>query len=84
MPWAARNSNPVDEAFLTKHGVLLGQLLWSRGLQNDREIEIFLNPRLDSILPPDLMSDMQRAARRVADAVINNECLCIYGDYDMD
>lgn len=45
----------------------------------------FLSPTLKSLLPdPFHFIDMEKAASRLADAVINGEKIAIFGDYDVD
>jgi single-stranded-DNA-specific exonuclease len=45
----------------------------------------FLNPRLREALPdPNGMRDMDRAARRLAQAIADNEAVALFGDYDVD
>ncbi|MBT6093367.1 MAG: single-stranded-DNA-specific exonuclease RecJ [Rhodospirillaceae bacterium] len=45
----------------------------------------FLNPTLRELLPnPSQLSDMDRAAERVASAIIQSEKIGIFGDYDVD
>lgn len=44
-----------------------------------------LFPEFESTLhDPFLMKDMQKAVERVVQAILNNETICIYGDYDCD
>lgn len=44
----------------------------------------YLSPSLKSLNNPFLIKDMDKAVKRVADAIKNNETICIYGDYDVD
>lgn len=60
------------------------QLLLSRGVAAD-ELEQHRNPRLAGFLPdPAIFKDMERAAERIAEAVLAQETVTIYGDYDVD
>lgn len=44
-----------------------------------------LFPEFESTLhDPFLMKDMQKAVERVVQAILNNETICVYGDYDCD
>mgnify|MGYP002735217953 CR=1 FL=1 len=66
-----------DEAIVT-------QLLLSRGVSPD-DLERHRRPTLRDFLPdPSLFRDMDEAARRLADAILRNEKITIYGDYDVD
>ena len=63
---------------------VVGRVLQARGVPSD-EVERFLNPRLKTALPDPLgLKDMERAAARLADAVVNGEAVAVFGDYDVD
>lgn len=64
---------------------LLSRLLFNRGLLDKRETEIFLNGDYDAGLnSPFLFKDMEKAVKRIWQAILNKEKICIYGDYDAD
>ncbi|MBO5285149.1 MAG: single-stranded-DNA-specific exonuclease RecJ [Alphaproteobacteria bacterium] len=45
----------------------------------------FLNPKLATLTPdPSILKDMDKAAERIAEAVINHQKIAIIGDYDVD
>lgn len=63
---------------------LVARLLQARGVTAEAAAG-FLNPTLKADLPdPSLVRDMDRAADRLADAVIAGEGIAIFGDYDVD
>lgn len=63
---------------------LVAQLLLARGVPAD-DLERHRNPSLRSFLPdPSLFKDMDVAAERLAQAVLTNETVTVYGDYDVD
>ena len=63
---------------------LVTQLLLARGVAHD-DIERHRNPSLRAFLPdPSIFQDMDKAASRLADAVIADEAITVYGDYDVD
>ncbi len=63
---------------------LAARVLVSRGFDAETS-EDFLTPTLKSLLPdPFHFIDMEKAASRVAAAVINGEKIAIFGDYDVD
>ena len=63
---------------------LVTQLLLSRGVHRN-DLERHRKPTLRSFLPdPSIFRDMDTAAQRLADAVLRQETICIYGDYDVD
>jgi single-stranded-DNA-specific exonuclease len=64
--------------------VLVSRVLVGRGIADD-EAESFLNPTLRALLPdPSHLLDMERAAERLAGAVMAGESIGIFGDYDVD
>jgi len=63
---------------------IVTQLLLSRGVDRD-DLDRHLRPSLRAFLPdPSEFRDMDRAAQRLAEAVLTNETVTIYGDYDVD
>jgi single-stranded-DNA-specific exonuclease len=63
---------------------LVTQLLLSRGVARE-DLERHRNPTLRSFLPdPSEFRDMDIAAERLVQAVLTNEAVTIYGDYDVD
>ena len=64
---------------------LVKKILAGRGICTDEDIKKFLNPSIKEYMPdPSVLTDMDVAARIIADAVENNEKIAIYGDYDVD
>ncbi len=60
-------------------------LLTKRGIQNEKDIETFLNPSYEEGLhDPFLMKGMERAVVRFLDALSHNEHIVIFTDYDTD
>ncbi len=60
------------------------QLLLSRGVTRE-DLDKHRQPNLRGFLPdPSAFADMDRAAERIAEAVIAREPLTVYGDYDVD
>ncbi len=63
---------------------IVHKLLVSRGVAPD-DIERYRRPTLRAFLPdPAIFQDMAVAAERIAQAVLSNETITIYGDYDVD
>jgi len=80
----------VDErlvaAIVREHDLpeIIARVLVARGIAID-SVEDFLNPTLRNYLPdPSHLLDMDKAAKRVADAVTSKEKIAIFGDYDVD
>lgn len=66
------------------HDDLVAQLLLARGCPPD-EVEAHRTPSIRGFMPdPSIFRDMDRAAARLADAVIAGESVAIFGDYDVD
>ncbi len=62
----------------------VAELMVKKGLYTVEEVELFLNSSLKSLRNPFELQDMEKAAERMAKAVMNHERICIYGDYDVD
>ena len=60
------------------------QLLVNRGCRTPEEARSFLSKEEEMLHDPFLMKDMDKAARRIADAVGSGEKTVIFGDYDVD
>ena len=64
---------------------LIKNILQSRGIVSDNEIERFLNPSIKEYMPdPFVLQDMDRAVSVISDAVCAGDKIAIYGDYDVD
>jgi single-stranded-DNA-specific exonuclease len=63
---------------------IVGRVLAARDVSLDDAAD-FLAPTLRALLPdPALLRDMPAAASRLADAVRRQECVAVFGDYDVD
>jgi single-stranded-DNA-specific exonuclease len=63
---------------------LMGRLLAARGV-SVADAPVFLDPTLRALLPdPSSIIDMDSAATRLADAVMGEEAVGVFGDYDVD
>ena len=70
---------------LSQYDDLTSALLARRGVLTKVDAERFLNPSYDLHLhDPLLMTDMPKAARRFADAIISEERIAVWSDYDCD
>ena len=63
---------------------IIATLLVERGITSFDEARCFFRPSLDQIHNPFLMKDMDRAIRRIDEAISRGERIMIYGDYDVD
>lgn len=63
---------------------LLARILAGRGVALE-EVENFLDPTIRKLMPdPNVLTEMDRACARIADAVQHSEDIAIIGDYDVD
>jgi single-stranded-DNA-specific exonuclease len=59
-------------------------ILLQRQIDTFDKAKAFFRPSLNDLYPPTLMCDMVAAVERLHKAIINNEKILIYGDYDVD
>lgn len=81
---------PADEGTATAisqhHGLpdIMGRILAARGVARDG-VPQFLSPTLKDLMPdPSTVRDMDKAAARLASAILAKEPVAIFGDYDVD
>jgi len=78
----ARTAEGIAQAFNLPE--LVARVLVARGIGFD-DVEEFLNPTLKAQLPdPATLQDMEKAAARIAQAIMHNEKIAVFGDYDVD
>ena len=84
-PLTNDQKNKKDELAkeLNLHPVLV-ELLIKRGIETKEEAIGFLYPKLGELHDPFLLPDMDKAIRRIEQALGNKERILIYGDYDVD
>lgn len=82
--------SPIDtrlaEGISQAYGLpdIVGRLLVARGIAFDA-VQNFLNPAIKTQLPdPSCLKDMDKAAERIADALMRGEKVAVFGDYDVD
>jgi single-stranded-DNA-specific exonuclease len=79
-PWRWRR--PPDESI--GMDALIDELLLARGVERE-DLARHRDPRIRDFLPdPSCFQDMEKGAKRLADAVQKNEKIAIFGDYDVD
>ncbi|AHE55721.1 single-stranded-DNA-specific exonuclease RecJ [Sphingomonas sanxanigenens] len=80
--WRARAADAREDAMGSDD--LVTQLLLARGCPPDA-LEAHRTPSIRAFMPdPSIFRDMDRAAGRLADAVIAGEPVTVFGDYDVD
>nr|WP_330408564.1 single-stranded-DNA-specific exonuclease RecJ [Romboutsia weinsteinii] len=85
--WTLKHTGNVEENELSKKLKIspeISQILKNRGINSEKDSEIFMNPSLEYLRDPFLMKDMKKAVDRIQRAIKNNEKIWIYGDYDVD
>ncbi len=76
------NSTYIKENFLLDE--ITSKLLSIRNIKKE-DINSFLNPSIKNLLPnPNNLLDMEKSTSRTFDAILNNEKIGIFGDYDVD
>lgn len=63
---------------------ILANLLAQREVSTYKEAEAYFRPKLENLLDPFLMKDMDKAVERIFRAIRHNEKILVYGDYDVD
>lgn len=81
---------PVDEQLVARLAATLrvrpatARCLVARGVQDPRDAQSFVDPRLAALRPPAGLAGLPAAVGRIADAVVRGERIGVFGDYDVD
>lgn len=62
----------------------VSEALIRRGVHTEGDLTTYFDSPLNNLLNPFGLMDMDRAVERIYAAILNNEKICIYGDYDVD
>ena len=85
--WILKKYNQEDSIFIKETFSLdeiTSKLLSIRKIKKE-EIHSFLNPSIKNFLPnPNNLIDMDKSTLRTVKAILNNEKIGIFGDYDVD
>lgn len=66
-------------------GDLIHNILANRGIVGDDNVNLFLNPSIKEYMPdPYVLTDMEKTAHIIANAIAEKQKIAIYGDYDVD
>ena len=78
--------NSIIKANANTFGIspLFAEILYSRGLTEEKQIRRFLNPSVKNLKSPFLLNGIADATERIAMAKENGEPVLIFGDYDAD
>ena len=85
--WFLKKYNQEDLTYIKDNYSLdeiTSKLLSIRKIKKE-EINSFLNPTLKNFIPnPNILIDMEKSSFRTYEAIINDEKIGIFGDYDVD
>lgn len=82
MPVDERRAELIAQRFALPLPV--ARIIASRGIPVD-DVVNFINPKLQNLMPdPFCMKDMEKAAKRIAEAIVKKQKVAIIGDYDVD
>src|SRR3989338_1028511 len=85
--WRISSPNPSLQKRLAEAlGIswVTAQILINRGIDEPEKVQAFLKPSLKDLPNPFLFPDMEKAVRRLIQAIQNRESIAVYGDYDVD
>lgn len=63
---------------------IIAQILLRRGVGDLKSARKFFHPTVDQFYDPFLMKDMEKGVDRLRRAILSDEKILIYGDYDVD
>ncbi len=87
MKWVLAESEAgVAEKLSDQAGLhpLIARLMVNRGITDPVTARSFLLSDLSGLSDPRILTDMEKAVRRIKDAVSAREKIVVYGDYDVD
>lgn len=85
--WIVRESDPFKvKEIASKLGIseLTAKILYHRGIRDVEVAKNFLEPETAPFNDPFLMLGMREAVDRIKKAIVAQENICVYGDYDVD
>ncbi len=88
MRWTLKNIPEKEKitALATELSVekTIAQILLNRGISSFDAAKKYFRPSLSDLHDPFLMKDMDVAVSRIEKAIVNNENILVFGDYDVD
>ena len=85
--WTCADISPAQASSLgAKLGIspIIAEILLRRGIDQPEEIGRFLSPSLSHLPDPNLLKGMEKAVKRLLQAMERHEKVLVYGDYDVD
>ncbi|MEI7690425.1 MAG: single-stranded-DNA-specific exonuclease RecJ [bacterium] len=67
-----------------KFSLVLNQILFQRGFEDEKSALEFLNPAYEDLKSPSKINEVDKAVAVIKNAVENKSKIAIYGDYDVD
>ncbi|MDK2921191.1 MAG: single-stranded-DNA-specific exonuclease [Desulfonauticus sp.] len=88
MKWKIKNNSIPEEVKKRWKALnispLLGRLLFNRGIETEKDLEIFLSPGLRHLPPLEIWPELLKTAEFIAREVKLKKRIAIWGDYDVD
>ena len=88
MRWTLKPKPEVSKIEALKKALLVDDivatLLLQRGIETYEAAKAFFRPSFNDLHDPFLMKDMDKAVDRIEAALLHNENILVYGDYDVD
>ena len=87
MLWNCTEIDELEASILSKSiglSSVITRILIERGIIEVENVEEFLRPRLAQLEDPFAIKNLKAAAIRIEKAVLHNESIVVFGDYDVD
>ena len=88
MRWTLKPKPPAEKVDALQKALqvdsAIATLLLHRGIETFDDAKTFFRPSLSELHDPFLMKDMDKAVDRIEAALLQNENILVYGDYDVD
>lgn len=86
MKWNQRTAVALDPELVKKYQLspLTAKLFSLRGINTDEKLDFWFNATENDLADPYLMHDMDKAVKRINQAIDQGQKITIYGDYDAD
>lgn len=82
LPSDEQKTNKLHQSL--KINTTICSILVQRGVDDFEKAKKFFRPQLSHLYSPWLMKDMRKAVERINAAIIHNEKILVFGDYDVD
>jgi len=88
LKWIVANDIPREDIYTLAQTLripsIIAKILLRRGIDTLDSARTFFRPSIDQLYDPFLLKDMEKAVERLRKAVLSDEKILIYGDYDVD